>query len=367
VGLLEQGIRQAVSRRRSLPEGWTENREKSECEKAGSGKSRMKIMVYEHFSAGGCGGVADSSDLHSSGWAMLHACLEDALEAGHQVYTLVDRRLRENLPAGCAVKLVSEGRASSAFEEMLDEVDAVLPIAPETGGILASLTSLAEHSGKLLLGSTTQAIRIAGDKLASSLALANHGCKVPVTALWPVPAEKLNTPGPWILKPRSGTGCEGIYLTASPEAVTVSEEEYIIQEYVPGTAASVAMIAGKSGMLVLSVNLQHIEFDSRVHYKGGATPLRHPMSRTATEYAKKVPAAIPGLRGYVGIDMVLTENEIYVIEVNPRVTLTYCGLRRIAFGNLLKPIIDAALGLDLQKEIHLAGAVQFDSMGRIFS
>ncbi len=326
----------------------------------------MNILVYEHFSAGGSDQVFNAEDLYGLGWGMLHACIEDCLDAGHQVHTLIDRRLKGKLPAACTAELVSQGQSLSAFKEMLNEVDAVLPIAPETGGTLSTLTSLVEESGKLLLGSTTQATRIAGDKFASSLALANHGCKVPSTALWPVPVEQLSTPGPWILKPRSGAGCQGIYLTASPDAIKIPQEEYLIQEYVPGTAASVAMIAGRSNTIILSLNFQKMVFDPAPHYRGGAIPLIHPLSKAAIAYARIVPLAIPGLRGYVGVDMVLSAHEVYIIEVNPRITFAYCGLRRVTSRNLMEVIIQAVSGFDLQDEIHVTGSVQFDGLGRVF-
>ena len=35
---------------------------------------------------------------------------------------------------------------------------------------------------------------------------------------------------------------------------------------------------------------------------------------------------VPGLKGYVGIDMVLSDDECYVIEINPRLTTSYLGL-----------------------------------------
>ena len=325
----------------------------------------MNVLVYEYFSGGGAERTFNAGNLDNLGWAMLHACIEDCLAADHQVCTLVDRRLQGNLPAACAVQSVSPGQSLSAFKDMMSEVDAVLPIAPETNGILSNLTSLVEQSGRLLLGSTTQATRIAGDKFASYLTLMSHGCKLPETALWPVPLEKLPAPGPWILKPRSGAGCEGIYLTASPDTFDIPNGEYIIQEYVPGVAASVAMIAGKSCNTILSVNLQKMVFDPAPHYKGGAIPLVHSMSKAARSCAGIVARAIPGLRGYVGIDMVLTPCEVYVIEVNPRITFTYCGLRRITSQNLMKAIIEVSLGFDIQDEISVTGSVQFDDLGRI--
>ncbi len=326
----------------------------------------MKLMVYEFFTGGGSSRAPVAGDLYGMGWAMLCACIEDCLKAGHQVHTLIDCRIQRRLPATCIVKPVQQEQAPSVFKETLNEVDGVLLIAPETLGILTTLTSLVEQSGKLLLGSTTEGTRVAGDKFATYATLAKNGFNMPITALWPAGKDEIT--GPWILKPRGGTGCEGVHLIE--QVVDINKiahlDEYIIQEYIPGTPASVAMIVGKDQTLILSVNLQKIIFDhTLLRYKGGAIPLVHPMSSAAAACAKGIPAAIPGLKGYVGVDLILTENKVYVIEVNPRITFTYCGLRRATPKNLIKIIIDAALGFELEDRIPLTAMVQFDDSGRI--
>jgi predicted ATP-grasp superfamily ATP-dependent carboligase len=46
------------------------------------------------------------------------------------------------------------------------------------------------------------------------------------------------------------------------------------------------------------------------------------------ELADDVAKAIPGLWGYVGIDLILTSSGPVVLEVNPRLTTSYIGLRK---------------------------------------
>jgi hypothetical protein len=41
----------------------------------------------------------------------------------------------------------------------------------------------------------------------------------------------------------------------------------------------------------------------------------------------RIAAAIPDLWGYVGVDLVATASGPVVLEVNPRLTTSYCGLR----------------------------------------
>jgi tyramine---L-glutamate ligase len=153
-------------------------------------------------------------------------------------------------------------------------------------------------------------------------------------------------------------------LTHSPQSIELPREPYVIQEFVAGTAASAAMIVGKSNHIVISVNAQNMTFVPAPKYCGGTIPLVHPLSQKAIDCVSRIPDAIPGLRGYVGVDMVITDDTVYLIEVNPRITFTYCGLRRIVRENLIDVIVDAGLGFELDK-MPLTGSVTFDGSGRI--
>ncbi|MCA9021743.1 MAG: ATP-grasp domain-containing protein, partial [Planctomycetaceae bacterium] len=52
---------------------------------------------------------------------------------------------------------------------------------------------------------------------------------------------------------------------------------------------------------------------------------------------------LPGLAGYVGFDILLpddTPNEPVLVEINPRLTTSYTGYRRLTQDNLAARIID---------------------------
>jgi predicted ATP-grasp superfamily ATP-dependent carboligase len=57
--------------------------------------------------------------------------------------------------------------------------------------------------------------------------------------------------------------------------------------------------------------------------------------------------AILGLQGYVGVDLILGKGEDgaldQVIEINPRVTTSYVGLRALAKTNLAKAMMISRL------------------------
>jgi predicted ATP-grasp superfamily ATP-dependent carboligase len=49
---------------------------------------------------------------------------------------------------------------------------------------------------------------------------------------------------------------------------------------------------------------------------------------------------MPGLAGYVGVDLIVGENAITVLEVNPRLTTSYAGLRRAIGANPARLVLD---------------------------
>ena len=75
---------------------------------------------------------------------------------------------------------------------------------------------------------------------------------------------------------------------------------------------------------------------------GAAIDAADPRAAPLRALARKVAAALPGLRGYVGIDLVWNEREgPVVIEVNPRVTCAYAGLSAILRRNVADYVLAA--------------------------
>jgi hypothetical protein len=71
------------------------------------------------------------------------------------------------------------------------------------------------------------------------------------------------------------------------------------------------------------------------------------------------------LRGPVGVDLVLAAAGPVVIEINPRLTTSWIGLRRIARVSLAGLLLDAARGRSLPRRIALAGRCRFSPGGRV--
>jgi predicted ATP-grasp superfamily ATP-dependent carboligase len=331
-----------------------------------------RIFIVEYVAGGGLAGQPLPSSLLAEGAAMLHAAAADfaALGAGN-VITLRDARLDVTLPA-TTVHLVQPGLFDDAVDAALRACDAALVIAPETGGVLASLTARVEAAGVLNLGSSSAGVRIAGDKLTTIARLARAGVTVPPTRPVATAAEAAAHGFPLVLKPRDGAGAVGLRLVRRPAELDARWGEasaeatgagLLAQPYVAGEQASVSLLCTGAGAHVLSLNSQEIVEGERFEYRGGVVPLEHRDQGRALAAATAAAHAIPGLRGYVGVDLVLAD-EPTVMEVNPRLTTAYTGLRRAVDVNLAALLLDAARGRTPVIP-SLVRRVRFDAAGHV--
>jgi predicted ATP-grasp superfamily ATP-dependent carboligase len=90
------------------------------------------------------------------------------------------------------------------------------------------------------------------------------------------------------------------------------------------------------------------------------------MGDLAIETALRTCEAVPGLRGFVGVDLVLTESEAVVIEVNPRLTTAYLGVRGAIEGNVAALTL-AACGGAVPERPRVRRRVRFTAAGDVTS
>ena len=316
----------------------------------------MRILVYECVSAGGLGRDVLES-LRREGRAMLDAVAEDFQRLpGVEVVTLASPDAFADTAASCAWTLV---------------------IAPEFDDHLHSLSQTVLHVGGRLLGSQPAAIRLTGDKLATADFWRQRGVPHPPTQALEPTAFASFAP-PWVMKPRFGAGSQATFLIRnqldglrvwSPAFHECPDAEFIVQQFVDGLAASVALLIGAKETIALLPARQHLSNDGRFRYQGGSLPLPEPLAQRAAALALRAVAGIEGLQGCVGVDLVLGDDGVdYAIEINPRITTSYIGLRRLCRQNLAELMLKVAQGEAIQAPQWAAGEVQFgiDSCQEIF-
>jgi tyramine---L-glutamate ligase len=336
----------------------------------------MRILVHEFASGGGLAGEVVPASLAREGSAMRDALVADLAAIGrHEIVTTVDSRFPLSAPPGVEVVALAPGAVG--LDTLIASAHAVWLIAPETNGCLERLARRVERNGKTLLGPSVSAIRMASDKTSLPHRLARHGIRHPETrVLWPGvdPVTAAREIGyPIIVKPARGAGCEAVRLARGARELRQVLADYpgggapvVLQRYVRGVAASVSLLADGRRAVPLTLNAQHVRASRRLSYSGGRTPFAHPLASQATEAARQTCQALPGLRGYIGVDVVITDREAVVIEVNPRLTTAYLGVRAAVDENVADLALVACLGM-LPAPPRVRRRVRFSASGRILS
>jgi predicted ATP-grasp superfamily ATP-dependent carboligase len=335
----------------------------------------MHIFLYEWATGGGL--VEESGGLPSSllreGAAMIGALVSDIVKIqDFRVTALRDpRALQLTLPHATLVDVLSQSSHWEEFERLTTTADATMIIAPEFDKILWNAARYVVNCGGRLLSPSPEFIRITGDKQQTCRALASAGVPMPHGTVLqgdePLPPNFNFYPA--VLKPVDGAGSQDTYLVTSPhDALPAYAWPRRLEGFVPGLAASVAVLCGPTCRVPLAPCRQRLSDDGRFRYLGGELPLAWGLAERASRLAERAVAALPPAVGYVGVDLVLgsdpTGAEDVVIEVNPRLTTSYVGLRAAAKSNLAQAIWNVANGETVNVEFA-ERPIEFDACGNV--
>ena len=314
----------------------------------------MRIFVYEHITGGGLLDQALPATLAQEGDIMLHALLRDLGDIpGVEVVVTRDPRLPAlNFPVS-----VYTPRSAADTEQILERciviADAVWPIAPESGGALESIHRSVLKYGRRLLGSHPDAVHLTASKQATSRHLTQAG--IAAVPTYSVDAALHDTNGGWVVKPDDGAGCNDTRLfhnlPAARQWLHANRGNYVLQPFISGSALSLCVLCREGTANLLSCNNQRVVVrDGQFHFLGSVVNVLTDEDGAFAELARRVTAAIPGLWGYVGIDLVQSGSQRVVMEVNPRLTTSYAGLRQALGCNTAALVLDL---LDDSKPLRL--------------
>jgi len=318
----------------------------------------MRVLLYEHLSGGGLASQALPPALLREGLAMRHALLRDLLDLPETtVWLCHDSRLPPPTPCpNLTLISIAQPPLPQTFERILKQVDAAWLIAPESNGILAQLSQWVLDHGKRLLGSPPDIVALCSDKYRTANQLARHGIAV-------VPTQSLDTTecvplGQWIVKPNAGVGGAATYRVdhqhyPALRTKLMSEapkEHYLVQPYREGSPASLSALFAHGSVVDLSYNRMHVTFlPNQVHIEAITVNAPSPHRLRHRTLLQRIAHAMPTLWGYVGIDLIENEETAEVLEINPRLTLSYCGLRAALGVN----VAEWVLRLDQEETLRL--------------
>ncbi|MCI0640601.1 MAG: ATP-grasp domain-containing protein [Gemmataceae bacterium] len=311
----------------------------------------MRLLLYEMASAGDLPNAPAA--LVAEGAAMLSALAEDLAQVSDvDVFTI---------PAA--------SKRRSRLHDGIAQADAVLLIAPEFDNLLLDCVRLVENAGKQLFSPSSEAVRLTADKLAlfkhwqalgvptPAIIAACREFKVDPTLRVGIESKPSPESFPLVCKPRFGAGAQATILVERAEdycrrveqvATEWPGQEFLLQEYAPGQAASISFLVGPRQTLALPAGWQLQSSDGRFRYQGGSMPLAPALGLRAQRLGLRALEGIAGLCGFVGVDLVLGRaadgSDDRAIEINPRPTTSYLGLRQLAKENLAEAICRLVAG-----------------------
>lgn len=339
----------------------------------------MRLLVYEFITAGGLftwGDHPPAGSLLAEGYAMLSAICQDFVSVpGVELRILWDDRLAA-LPTPCAPlgMVASLSQHHLLFEQAVRDVDAVLVIAPELRACLLNLTQLVEQAGKRLIGADSEFVRLASDKLM--LARLWRAAQVPTPSTWRVQGlEDLVMPADdlYVLKPPDGAGSHDVSFCNFAELVQrIGVESMLtrcVQRYHAGRPASIAALCRGHDRCWLPPCWQHLD-PPDFAYRGGSLVTDHELASRVRAIAGRALDVLPPTQGYVGVDVVLGDaadgTADVAIEVNPRLTTSYVGIRRVVHANLAELMLQTTFQNSLPDTVACSlRPLEFDATGRV--
>ena len=363
----------------------------------------MRVAVLEYLTGGGLQKDANSPSLYCEGMAMLTALATDLALCGHDVHTCDNVAFRSAKAALCAS--FAERKATLSVHpidhnkdehswldrwiEVASQCERTIVIAPEIHQQLEDTVAKLRRTGAVVVASSGKFLQATSCKLSTANFFKESHVPHPATlslSRYLTSIDPLDDSKPAsavTLKRRDGAGCVDMKVFANQRKLTEwlknhefqnpMGDEWIVQEWLAGRPASMALLAGDEWKLLGAVN-QRIVLDhsvnqrgvSEVSYLGGTGPLAGVSVEQLANLACRVRESLPsGAAGWIGIDFLVPDEsvgpkDLIVIEVNPRLTTSYLGYRKW-YGYKLA---DALLGNVSHSDLNLAmnqQRIEFDA------
>ena len=343
------------------------------------------ILVFEYFTASGI----KEKNIISEAEELIFGLLDDLSD--FKVDLVIDKSYEDRVKDFDNVNPILidepiidwlEGNASG-FENAIF-------IAAESDNALYDITKILEDNDVKTYTSSAEACFKTSNKYETYEALPldipqprSFRFKIDPKGYWKRAIENLHekwqsedplTPLKLIIKPLIGVDCENIVIINDIDELSYDLEKIfppgsriIVQEFIRGTDVSVSLISDGKKAIPISLNEQFINIgNGNGAYFGGHIPYESKYCDEAFEIASNAVEAIDGIRGFVGVDLLINADEkdvysVYLLEINSRFTTPYVGLRKICnfnIGKSIVEIIDGKMDID-DLDTSLNGEVKF--------
>ena len=296
----------------------------------------MKILLYESISAAYISPNKNNQSeyplsLLQMGLSMRNALEEDLLKIKNISLIIGKHNEGENL--------------NSYLNRIKTKIDAAWVVAPETKNKLIDAQQILSKTH--WIGCERDALILTTKKSITKRKLLDFNILNPDSIV-----NNNSSSSGYVVKPDDGAGAENttkfISLHDAIKKKKYCEDqgrEVIIENFILGQSMSFSMLCFPLKTEVIAINKQIIDINKsgiisylgvqRVNHK-----IESSLKNKIDKIAVQIKNAIPGLKGFIGVDFILDSNEtIFVIEINPRITCAYIGLSKHLKRSIAEEII----------------------------
>ncbi|MGB1800243.1 MAG: ATP-grasp domain-containing protein [Gammaproteobacteria bacterium] len=302
----------------------------------------MRHFIFEFITGGGLVGQDLPESLLIEGELMLQSLVNDLRKLDIELFVSRDSRLEkldENIKQYTVVESVDK-----ELPAYIKNMDVCWLIAPETEQCLQRYAEIFSNTKSIFIGSMIEAIKISSSKYLTNKTLSENNISVVETRKLDQIIPESNTG--WIVKPDDGAGAEGARLIPDKEKLhsfiaSQSNNNFIIQPYIKGNYLSMSLLVCNENIRLLGCNKQYVEINEegiKLEKIGVNECLSY--KDDMLSLAKEVVVAVPGLAGYIGVDLIEQDGKLFVLEINPRLTTAYVGLSESLDRNMAAKILD---------------------------
>ncbi len=275
-------------------------------------------------------------------------------QSGHEVTTIVSPSIG---PAsrylGASHQLLRAGDLAQMIHRLAPKFEYVFVIAPETRGILSRLTKAAESTGRVL-SCPSPVVDLVSDKqvlLARAAETRRTMSAPPWLSAKPEPREISSAAAeigfPCVVKPATGAGSIGLTVVRANKDIAKAVARLhssgcgkaIVQALVRGKHLSAAFIAKGGKILPLSLTSQLVDPSRNFAYDGGFAPQHLPVEASVWRDISSLGERM-NFDGIMGADFVYDGEDVYLMEINPRMTTSFIGLSRILTPGIVSALLD---------------------------
>jgi predicted ATP-grasp superfamily ATP-dependent carboligase len=311
----------------------------------------MRLFVTEFITGGGFANHPLPEGLKQEGLLMLNSVLADCSRMNDiQLTTCLDPRITLSHNNIDVYPVEYSTDYIQLVAKLAHENDYAWIIAPESSAVLESIVSQLAKENITTINCDVESIIITGDKVKCAIYLLNAGIDTTENLTL---TQAQEYPYKVVIKNRFGVGCEGLKICDSGalglECID-DFDQWVVQPYIEGEHLSLSLLCYAGEAKILTCNKQIFDGEEQPKLKAchvNAVSITEQMQALVNNIAK----TLPGLTGYVGVDLIDVGDTYVVVDINPRLTSSYVGLSEVLIGNPAELCIQTILNRKLPENI----------------